>query len=222
MPITIGGDDVTGVTLVTGRGGTVRGTFAPDAGAARPLPRGLGVNARSTRTGMTISPSTVSGNRFEVSGLTGPFRLEVGGVPAGWALKSITVDNIDVTDRTIELIAGQEAIARVVLTDRVTSLRGSIASSDGVRDHSVVVFPEDSSKWSPSSRFVRTVRADVMGAFRIAGLPPGERYLALAVDYLEEGEADDPEFLERMASRATRFSVAEGDEGTVDLTLVQR
>ena len=38
---------------------------------------------------------------------------------------------------------------------------------------------------------------------RIRALPPDDRYLAVAVDYLEEGEAGDPEFLEQIRASAT-------------------
>ena len=48
---------------------------------------------------------------------------------------------------------------------------------------------------------MRTVSADEKGRFRINGLPPAERYLAVATDYLEDGEHYDPEFLERMRDR---------------------
>jgi hypothetical protein len=53
-------------------------------------------------------------------------------------------------------------------------------------------------------------------------LPPGDRYLAVAVDYLEQGEFQDPSFLERMRSRATAFSLNDGENKNLDLTLVER
>ena len=56
----------------------------------------------------------------------------------------------------------------------------------------------------------------------IEAFPPGERYLAVAVDYLEQGEFQDPLFLERMRGRATAFSLTDGENKNVDLTLVER
>jgi hypothetical protein len=53
------------------------------------------------------------------------------------------------------------------------------------------------------------------------GLPP-ERYLALAVDYVEDGEVNDPEFLERMKMSATPFALREGDTKIVELKLLTR
>jgi hypothetical protein len=86
----------------------------------------------------------------------------------------------------------------------------------------VVVFPDDSSKWAPPSRYVRTVTADQNGRFRIAGLPPGPRYLVAAIDVVEDGEGDDPDFLARIMNLATPFALGEGERRTLDLGLIQR
>jgi len=85
-----------------------------------------------------------------------------------------------------------------------------------------VLFPEDAAQWVFPSRRVRMVRVDQTGVFRAQSLPPGERYLAVAVDYLEQGEFQDPLFLERMRGRATAFSLTDGENKNVDLTLVER
>ena len=76
--------------------------------------------------------------------------------------------------------------------------------------------------WVFPSRRVRMARVDQSGVFRLNALPPGERYLALAVDYLEQGEFQDPVFLERMKGRATAFTLNEGENKNLDLTLVER
>jgi len=43
-----------------------------------------------------------------------------------------------------------------------------------------------------------------------------------AVDYLEEGEWQDPEFLERLRDAATRVAVRDGETKTVGLQLLAR
>jgi hypothetical protein len=58
--------------------------------------------------------------------------------------------------------------------------------------------------------------------YTVRALPPGQRYLAVAVDYLEQGEQQDPEFLERIRSRASSVSLSDGDQKALDLTLVKR
>ena len=43
--------------------------------------------------------------------------------------------------------------------------------------------------------------------FRILGLPPGERYLAVAVEELDEGQEYDPEFLKPRTDATPRCSI---------------
>ena len=57
-----------------------------------------------------------------------------------------------------------------------------------------MIFPEDTSRWREDSRTVRVARPDQHGEFSIKGLPPG-KYLIAAVDYVQEGQWYDPEFL---------------------------
>ena len=54
-----------------------------------------------------------------------------------------------------------------------------------------------------------SARPDQQGRFRIAHLPPGA-YLAIAVEYVAEGEWMDPEWLERAARKATKFTLDRG------------
>jgi hypothetical protein len=138
------------------------------------------------------------------------------------------LDNEDVTDKPIELRNGQNAALRVILTNRTSDVVGAIVSpafggnETAAVGAMVVVFAEDERKWEYPSRFVRVTRAGARGTFSIPGMPPNEEYRAIAVDYLEEGEETDPEFLKRMRDRATRFSLREGEQRTLDLRLIQR
>ncbi len=44
----------------------------------------------------------------------------------------------------------------------------------------------------------------------------------MTVDYLENGEAADPQFLAQMKDRATRLVLADGESKALELTLVTR
>ena len=63
-----------------------------------------------------------------------------------------------------------------------------------------------------------TARADDRGAFTVEGLPPHD-YLAVAVDDLDAGASEDPDFLESLRERATRFSIDYGETVTLSLDL---
>jgi hypothetical protein len=220
--LVVTGDDITDIALTVRRGGTLSGTFAVDAGVVRALPQGLNAEARpaSGGSGMMMLQGG-RGNGFRLAGMSGPFYLNINGVPEGWAVSQITVDGNDVTDEAIDL-KGTNATARVVLTDRVTTISGMVQSRRDRAGYSVVVFPDDAARWTYPSRYVRTVRADERGRFSVVGLPANERYYAVAVDYLEEGEEQDAQFLERLRAHAMTFSLGEGEQRSVVLDPITR
>jgi hypothetical protein len=221
LPIVVGGDELSGITLAAGRNGRVNGTFVADAGVARPVPTGLGVNLRSL--GNISHSMTLRGNGpdFRLAGMSGAVNLQIQGVPEDWMVKSILADGTDVTDEGLDL-NGDTVAVRVVLTDRITSVTGTVQGRGEIRDHNVLVFPDDETKWKYQSRYVRTTRADADGRFQIRGLPPSDRYLAVALDYLEDGEQDDPQFLDRLRSRATSFNLREGEQRSLQLDVSSR
>ena len=222
MPIVVTGDDITDLALTTRHGGVLIGTFVSDSGVTRALPTGLLAQVRSLGDGSGMSMSQGGrGREFRLTGMSGPFHLDIQGVPDGWAVSQITVDGVDVSDEPIEL-KGRTAQARVVLTNRITTLSGVVQASRAPSNYSVVVFPDDAVRWTYPTRYVRTVRPDDRGRFRIAGLPPGERYYAVAVDYLEDGEEQDVQFLEQLRARAMTVSLGDGEQRSVMLEPITR
>jgi hypothetical protein len=220
VPLTVVNDDVSGNTIVTARPATMRGRFVADAGVVGALPKGL-VVATAARAGGKVIASG-SGPRFELDELSAPFTLTVEQLPEGWMVKSIIVNGSDVSDTTVALAGNQEAEASIVLTNRLTRITGTVTAGRQPVKAEVVVFTADAAKWSYPSRFVRTSSADDKGRFRISGLPPAERYLAVAADYLDDGEHYDPEFLERMRGTAIEFSLDDAESRTLELTVVER
>ena len=223
MPIVITGDDLSGVTLVTRAGGRLSVRFVADAGVVRSLPTGIRVSMRGLQTGGMQMTMGGRGTADELSlrGMSGPFQLDVQGVPEGWVVSAIMMDGANVIDEAIDL-NGESASVRIVLTDRVTSLNGTVQSRGDVGEQSVVVFSDDAAKWKYPSRYVRTTRADREGGFQIRGLPPDERYLAVAVDYIDDGEEEDSQFLERLRNRASSFSLQEGEQRSIQLDAIAR
>ena len=221
MPVTVDGNELSGITLVTGPPATLRGTIVAAAGISQPLPADLTVVAFSSRESNTVFDSG-QGLRFEIGSLSEPFRLAIDDVPEDWGVKELSVGDADALDLPIELAPGQQGIARVVLTDRVTEVAGIVTAADPASARSIVVFPENSEKWGHRSRYVRRVDADASGSFRIVGLPPGEQYLAFATDYLEDGEHLDPEFLTGIRNVSVPFSLEEAEKRTLELKVVER
>lgn len=100
-------------------------------------------------------------------------------------------------------------------------MTGSVANDKGeaVKEYTVVVFAEDPQKWTEvSSRWRTSARPDQQGQFKISNLPPGA-YLAIAVEYVADGEWMDPEWIARAAKKATKFTLDEGATKALDLKL---
>jgi len=226
LPLVVGDADVTGVTITLTRGATLAGTVVKEGTSPITLSN-LRVVARPMRnaSGQTFAASGVSATgSFQLSTLSGAIALRVENVPSQWTVKSITVGSTDVTDGAFEL-SGTEQItnARIVLTDRVSEVNGTVSlRNQEAKGATVLVFAEDATLWTFPTRFVRMVRADEQGRFLLRGLPPGATYLAAAVDYLEEGEWQDPEFLERLREPASRVTLREGEMKSVALQLLAR
>ena len=219
-PIIVNGDDISDVTLVTRPPAVLNGSFVPDTGVTRRLPQGLRVTVRSIGLGMMMTMG-IGQDSFQLLGLTGPVNLTVQGVPPGWTVKAMVLDGRDVIDEPIDL-QGQNATLRVVMSDRPAAVIGTVLSRGEPVDQAVIVFPEDATRWTFPSRYVRTTRADREGQFRVSDLPAGERYLAAAVPYLEDGEQEDTAFLEKLRSRASSFSLGEGEQRSVVLEATSR
>jgi hypothetical protein len=108
---------------------------------------------------------------------------------------------------------------RVVLTNQPTQIRGALLEEKHQpADGTVVVFPEETSRWREDSRTVRAARPDQRGEFSIKGLPAG-KYLIAAVDYVQDGLWYDPEFLAGLRPRAQPLSLAEAESKRIDLTV---
>jgi hypothetical protein len=224
VSVTVAGD-VDGLTVTTSPGGTVDVEFVAADGVTAPLPSRIRLTARMTdRSSESATMGAVANARVRLE-LLRPARLDVEGLPENWAVKAILLDNLDVTDAAIQ-VKGGSASVRVVLTDRVTEVTGSVAapSSDSAptTPATVVAFADDEKKWTYPSRFIRIARTNERGAFRMLGLPPDETYRFVAVDYLEDGEETDPDFLGKLRERATRLRLVEGDRKAIDLRAIQR
>lgn len=231
VPLSVSGSDIEGLTILTTPGISVSGRVVFQGQQAQnPTARGLQVNATAPsgmQSLMGIAGRALGGGRvsdegtFELRGVLGPQQIRVGGVPAGWALKSITLAGDDITDAPYDFRPGENVTGVLVtLTDRITDLSGAVRDSRGqpVKDYVLVIFPEDGKLWAGQSRYVRTARPNQDGNFSIKGLPPA-RYLATAIESLETGSQNDPALLEQLRPRAKRFALTEGQSLSLNVDM---
>jgi hypothetical protein len=131
-------------------------------------------------------------------------------------------DGRDVADTPMELRSGAELSAvRIVLTARPTSVRGQLTDAKGAlrTTGTVLVFARDAEKWFEHSRWVRAARPDQQGHYRLDGLPPGD-YYAVALDYVEDGQWFDPDYLAALREYVQPFTLGEAETTSIALKIV--
>lgn len=156
--------------------------------------------------------------RFSSAVLPGRRTIRVTGLPPGWSIRSITLNGRDIVDREVLFSPGDTVTdARIVVTDRLGVVTGTVADAGGV-GATVVIFSRDRTRWTPGTRSILQAETDQRGQFRIAGVRPGE-YLAAAVPREASGQLRDPAFLETLAAMAVTVNVRAGDSLPVALTV---
>ena len=167
-----------------------------------------------------LQPARVADDlSFELTATPGKNRININNLSPTWTMRAIRVSGIDVIDEGIEVKASENIRdVEIELTNKVTTVSGLVTDGRGEasRDYTAVIFSPDSKRWATGSRYTRTVRPDQDGRYKTTGLPPGD-YLIVAIDRVQQGQASDPEFLERIRTNATSFSVSEGETKSVDL-----
>jgi len=236
--VTVMGADVEGVSLVTGAGGTISGRIITDEGLS-PLAAGslstsgragaqLRVLARPVEPDSTYQRFTEDNGRvrddgsFELTDVAGLQRMSVGPLGSGWAIKEIAYDGKDYADSPIDVRGGQRIEGlTIVITNKFPTLRGQVVDEKAQpAEATVILFPDDPTKWGEGSRLVRSARPDVTGLFEIKYVPPGD-YLVAPVDYVQTGTWDDPDYLKTLQEHATKLTIRESVPASVNLTLTR-
>jgi len=226
LPVTVSGEDLSNVVIVTSKGATASGRLVFDEGSKPSALTSIRVSASAVDAeGPMVSfggPGSVKADgTFELKSLGGTRIIRAGNLPAGWMLKSVRVNGNDITDSGMDFKPGETISGiEVTLTSKLTEVNGTVKDgSQQAKDYTVVVFADEPQKWTlPNSRYVTATRPDQEGRFQIKNLPAGG-YYAIAVDYLAQGEWNDPDVLERLKPKATSVSIGEGDTRTLNLTL---
>lgn len=229
MDLTVGTDDVDGLTLVTAPGAVVNGNVVSDTGEPfdfKPQQLQLGARPASPDGAFPAGPAA-QGVRigddwtFTLRNVSDAVTLRTN-APTGWMLKSVFLNGQDITDTPIEFPPAQTVNGvQIVMTKKIASLSGLITDSKGnpVLDATVIVFPSDDKLWTFQSRFIKASRPDQDGRYRISALPSPGSYLVIALQGLEDGQAGDPEFLASVKDQTTKVELGEGETKSLDVKL---
>lgn len=227
VPISVGTDDQSGIVITTTPATPIAGQLvfeAPPGGSLTPAEFSLFTRPLELRSVMMwgrMSPIKDDWT-FELRAMDGPVLIRPARFPEGWMVKAVMLNGVDVIDTGIPLRPGQPVEGvQVIVSNRSSSIIGTVTDDRGTpaRDYTVVVFPNDAERWVPTSRFFSTARPDQQGRFEATKLPPGD-YLVLAVDYIEDGQQTDPDFLQQMRAYATPVQLNDGEKRPVTLKLV--
>jgi len=231
MDLTVGNEDVSGLTLVTAPSSILRGSVISDTGEPFDFrPQQLQITARPgspelVGMGPGAGAARVADDwTFTLGNLSEDVLIRAV-APQGWALKSVFAGGQDITDTPVEFPSAQTVSgAQIVLTKKISTVSGLVTDDKGnpVLDATVVVFPSDEKLWLFQSRFIKASRPDQEGRYRVTALPGPEDYLVVALQGLEDGQAGDPEFLATVKEAAAKLSLAEGETKALDVPLTIR
>jgi len=223
--VSVGDEDAEPVRLRTARGTVMEGRVVIDSSQQRDPYERMEIEGRSVdpdfspmRTNDTAK-SRVDRGRFRIQGLFGVRRFVLSGMPAGWYLKSLTINGADATDQGIDFGVGAAStvVAEVVISARGGTVAGRVtARTKDLPASSVVVFPQNRENWVEGSRFIKVVHASRDGSFRAASLPPGNYFVATASN---ADASTSPAALARILPRAAKVTLNEGAERIVEIPL---
>jgi protocatechuate 3,4-dioxygenase beta subunit len=228
LNLSVTGADIDGLILGADAGGLITGRVVTDSGV--PLsgspPTVTASSATFERSPLTVLPAedgkVGADGRFLRRAATGPAFIRIGGLPLGWALKSVSIGGQDITTAPVEIRAGQTlSDVTIVISNRLPEVTGQVSDQNGrPADGPVLLFPADQERWHEAADAVRSARADQSGKFRFDRVRPGD-YLIVAVAHMATWQQYDPEFLAPLRERSTKITVT-GEPVTMDLKVVVR
>lgn len=239
--VVVNESDVTDLVIRTSSGSTLSGRIAFEGDGTPPRPQEIGIAALGADPDLTprfgVGPfgagpparaTPNSDGTFEIAGLNGPRRLALVDPPAGWGLKGIYLNGIDLAESALMFGRLDQSVrdVQVVLTNRITQIEGIVSDARGApaRSCTVVAFPVNRNRWYYRSRFMDHSVCTIDGAFVIRRLPPGDYYIAAIPRATDDGpdEWQNPAVLESLRGRAMRIVLMEGEKRPANLELPSR
>jgi hypothetical protein len=230
LPLTVAGENLSNIVIVTSKGATATGQVSFDGSAKLASLAGLQIEVSpvgmaAPRMGPDNPGMVGPDGSFAIRGLSGTRLIRVGGLPKGWMLKSVRANGVDVTDTGIDFKPGETLTGiEAVLTSKVTGIAGSVKGPSGapISDYTVVVFSDDPQRWTlPNSRYVIRAQSNQDGRFEIGNVPEGG-YYAAAIDGILQEDWSDPDVLDRVKTTAAKVILTEGTIKVLELKVSDR
>ncbi len=225
--VTVGGD-ISDLSLVIQPGVRVTGHIVSDGSGPLPLlanrvPTVVAVAYIGTGELVFGHPREMNPDgSFTLNSVVSPAVLSVRGLPDGWIVKGVWLAGRDVSDQPTDFTTALSLPVEIVVTDRVSEVTGHVTDDRGERVdiYTVVVFPQDRSRWGPPFARIRAAQAQHGDHYRIDRLVGGD-YFAVAVPSLPPGALGDPFVLGLLFPQAEAFRLDDGEQRTVNLELAR-
>ena len=221
MKLTVGTEDIKELRIVAMPLAIVSGRIVVDPSLPPPnaqLSLVAALEEQSMPGGRT--PAVVADDlTFELTAMPGRNHISSPILPPGWTMRSVRVNNVETIDDGFDVKPGEKITGvDVELTTKIAVVGGLVtnARGEGVKDCTLLIFPTDSRRWKASGRYLRLARPEPDGHFKVSGLVPADYYI-VAVDKLEAGQWPDPDFLDRIRSKANTITIVDGETKTIDL-----
>lgn len=148
----------------------------------------------------------------------GRFAVTVQGLPQTAYVKSVRYGTQELDPQILDVRTGVAGRLDIILSNRAAIIDGQVQASDGkpISRAAICLIPENQ-----RTTAYRTSISNDDGTYRLSGIIPG-RYLIVAVSDLEPGGEQEPEFLTRFGTQATRIEIAEGASPNIRLTVVNQ
>lgn len=248
--VEVGGGDVDGAVVPMRKGALVRGRVLDESGQPISVPVMVSLVApvKNSRTPVPAAARTYSDGSFRMTGAFGLMHVRAQEArllpttndpllagrrlqevtPASrplttWWLSAIQVNGRDVTDEPVDFDRGDVELA-ITMTNRASSVRGTVTwnRTRSGRRPAVVVFVDDESAWTRPTRRIGTSEVEPDGRFDVRDLPPGPRYLAVAVEGASRAVLARPEVLQGIRGFATPLSIEASGVHELALTAIPR
>jgi beta-lactamase regulating signal transducer with metallopeptidase domain len=162
---------------------------------------------------------------FRVSGapfMPGMYSWELWNLPESIYVNSVRCDSVDVTRSRVNIVNGSKL--EIVLSDKAGSIAGTLRNEKGepLGGVTVTAWPRGFGPGSPLSS-VKSQSSGGDGSFRLAGLEPGDYYVAAwEGEDIYSGVITIPDFLSSFTGDAEKVTLDEGARPQAQVKLISK
>ncbi len=224
MPIDVGTGSIDDITLTLSQGADLNGLVkTPEGAGTRTANVRIQLESRTAGMmgGMTSGASAKDDGTFILANVVpDAYNVRVFGVPEGTYVKSIRFGESDVTDSSLDFSQGvTPGLLVVSIATGAGQVDGSVENdkqqpAPGVW---VVAVPEGARR--EHQQYYSVATSDQTGHYTLKGLVPGE-YRIYALDQVESGAYQDPEFMKPFESKGEKTHIEENGKQSLQLKLI--